>query len=143
MVDILSIKQNYSATTRRNQEKKQIPGTLDRTISYLASRTPLSVVTQKVENLPAVQETGLIPVSGRSSGEGNGNPLSILAWRILWTEEPGGLQSMGWQTVRHDWTTTHTLDYWSSSVFPEQGRSFRYASALNKISSFLDSVSLL
>ena len=27
---------------------------------------------------------------------------SILAWRILWTEEPGGLQSMGSQTVRHD-----------------------------------------
>ena len=27
---------------------------------------------------------------------------SILAWRILWTEEPGGLQSMGSQSVRHD-----------------------------------------
>jgi len=27
---------------------------------------------------------------------------SILAWRIPWTEEPGGLQSMGWQRVRHD-----------------------------------------
>ena len=27
---------------------------------------------------------------------------SILAWRILWTEEPGGLQSMGFQRVRHD-----------------------------------------
>ena len=30
---------------------------------------------------------------------------SILAWRILWTEEPGGLQSMGLQRVRHDWAT--------------------------------------
>ena len=28
---------------------------------------------------------------------------SILAWRSPWTEEPGGLQSMGWQRVRHDW----------------------------------------
>ena len=28
---------------------------------------------------------------------------SILTWRIPWTEEPGGLQSMGWQGVRHDW----------------------------------------
>ena len=36
-----------------------------------------------------------IPGSGRSSGEGNGNPLSILAWRIPWTEAPGGLQSRG------------------------------------------------
>ena len=34
--------------------------------------------------------------------EGNGNPLSTLAWRILWTEEPGGLQSMGSQRVGHD-----------------------------------------
>ena len=33
---------------------------------------------------------------------------SILAWRIPWTEEPGGLQSMGSQRVRHDWmTNTH------------------------------------
>ena len=37
--------------------KKRIPGTLDRTISYLASKTPLYVVTQMVKNLPAVQET--------------------------------------------------------------------------------------
>ena len=40
-----------------------------------------------------------IPGSGRSPGEGNGNPLQdILACRIGWTEEPGGLQSMGSQS---------------------------------------------
>ena len=33
---------------------------------------------------------------------------SILAWKIPWTEEPGGLQSMGLQRVRHDWVTKHT-----------------------------------
>ena len=33
---------------------------------------------------------------------------SILAWRIPWTEKPGGLQSMGWQRVRHDRVHTHT-----------------------------------
>ena len=32
---------------------------------------------------------------------------SILAWRIPWTEEPGGLQSIGVQRVRHDWATEH------------------------------------
>ena len=32
---------------------------------------------------------------------------SILAWRIPWTEEPGGLQSIGLQRVRHDWATKH------------------------------------
>ena len=37
---------------------------------------------------------------------------SILAWRIPWTEEPGGLQSMGLQRVRHD--RTHTdLHIWA------------------------------
>ena len=33
--------------------------------------------------------------SGRSPREGNGNPLQYSAWKIPWTEEPGGLQSMG------------------------------------------------
>ena len=33
---------------------------------------------------------------------------SILAWRIPWTEEPGGLQSMGSQRVRHEWVTEHS-----------------------------------
>ena len=39
-------------------------------------------------------DLGSIPGSGRSTGEGNGNPLRILAWRIPWTEVPGRLQSM-------------------------------------------------
>ena len=32
---------------------------------------------------------------------------SILAWKISWAEEPGGLQSMGSQRVWHDWATEH------------------------------------
>ena len=41
--------------------------------------------------------------------EGIATLSSILAWRIPWTEEPGGLQSMGLQRVRHDWSdSTHT-----------------------------------
>ena len=39
------------------------------------------------------RDMGSIPGSGRSPGKGNGSPLSILAWRIPWTEEPGGLHS--------------------------------------------------
>ena len=34
---------------------------------------------------------------------------SILAWEVSWTEEPGGLQSMEWQRVRHDWATEHLI----------------------------------
>ena len=37
------------------------------------------------------RDLGSIPGLGRYPGEGNGNPLSILAWRIPWTEEPGRL----------------------------------------------------
>ena len=40
-------------------------------------------------------DAGSVSGLGRSSGEGNGNPL--LAWEIPWTEEPGGLQPMGLQ----------------------------------------------
>ena len=65
-----------------------------------------SQVTPGVENPPAnvgdVRDMGLIPGLGRSPGEGLGNPLHILAWRIPWTEEPGGLQSIGSQRVGYD-----------------------------------------
>ena len=42
-----------------------------------------------------------IPESGRSPGETTGNPLQYSAWRIPWTEEPGGLQFIGSQGVGH------------------------------------------
>ena len=56
-----------------------------------------------VKNLPAMQETQL-----RSLGQEDflekkmATHSSILAWRIPWTVEPGGLQSTGSQRVRHD-----------------------------------------
>ena len=50
-----------------------------------------------------VGHPGSILGSGRSPGEGNGNPLQyFLAWKIPWTEEPGRLQSMWSQRVRHN-----------------------------------------
>ena len=75
-----------------------------------------SLMAQLLKNLPAKLKSfchsgdpDSTLGSGRSSGEGNGNPASILAWRIPRTEEPGGLQSMPSQTVGHDWATnTHT-----------------------------------
>ena len=45
-----------------------------------------------VKNLPAVQETWVqFPGSGRSPGEGNGNPLQYFIREMLWSEEPGEL----------------------------------------------------
>ena len=40
-------------------------------------------------------DVGLTPGLGRSPGGGHDNPLQYSAWKIPWTEEPGGLQSMG------------------------------------------------
>ena len=57
-----------------------------------------------VKNPPAnaadIKDTGSIPGSGRSPGEGMATHSSILAWRIPWTEEPGGLQSIASQRVK-------------------------------------------
>ena len=59
-----------------------------------------------VKNPPAdagnVREAGLIPGSGRALEEGMATHSSILAWRIPWTEGPGGLWATGSQRVRHD-----------------------------------------
>ena len=56
-----------------------------------------------VKNLPAnagdTENAVSIPGFRGSPGVGNGNHSSILAWKISWVEEPGGLQSMGLQRV--------------------------------------------
>ena len=62
-----------------------------------------SLVAQLVKNLPAVQETQFRSLGWEDPLEKEmATPSSILAWKISWTEEPGGLQSMGLQRVRHD-----------------------------------------
>ena len=56
-----------------------------------------------VSSLPAsAGDTGSIPGSGISLEKRMATHSSILAWRIPWTEEPGGLNSMGLQRVGHD-----------------------------------------
>ena len=51
-----------------------------------------------------VRDAGSILGSGRSPRTGTATHSSILAWRLLWTEEPGELQSMGSQRVGRDWS---------------------------------------
>ena len=53
-------------------------------------------------------DLGSIPGFGKSLKEGMTTHSSVLAWRIPWTEEPGGLQSMGLQRVGQDCVTKHT-----------------------------------
>ena len=56
-----------------------------------------------VKNPPAIQETQVQALGQEDALEkGMATHSSILVWRIPWTEEPGGLQSMGSQKVRHD-----------------------------------------
>ena len=65
-----------------------------------------SLVTQTVKNLPIIQETWDQSLGWEDLLEkGMATDSSILAWRISWTQQSGGLQSMGSQRVRHDWTT--------------------------------------
>ena len=62
-----------------------------------------SLVTQMVKNRPTVQETWVQSLGLEDPLEkGIATHSIILAWRIPWTEEPGGLQSMGSQRVGHD-----------------------------------------
>ena len=60
-------------------------------------------MAQLVKNLPTMQETWVQSLGWEDALEkGKATHSSILAWRIPWTEEPDGLQSMGSQRVRHD-----------------------------------------
>ena len=61
-----------------------------------------SLVAHMLKNLPTVWETQVQSLSWEDPLEkGIATHSSILAWRVPWTEEPGGLQSMGSQRVRH------------------------------------------
>ena len=71
-----------------------------------------NLVAQRIKRLPAMQETWVRSLGWEDPLEKEmATHPSVLAWRIPWTEEPGGLQSMGLQRVGHDWATslTHSL----------------------------------
>ena len=79
-------------------------GVMTRSCGTILSRGSQMMLV--VKNLPAdaggIRDRGLIHGSGRSPGGGNGNPLPVLAWRIPWAEEPGGLPSRGSETAGHN-----------------------------------------
>ena len=61
------------------------------------------MLAQMVKNLPAIQKTWVLSLGQEDPLEkGMVTHSGILAWKIPWTEEPGGLQSMGSQRVGHD-----------------------------------------
>ena len=72
---------------------------------YLWIRVSSVVAWDSKASAYTVEGPCSIPGSGRSPREGDGNPLQYSCLEIPWTKEPGGLQSMGLQRVRHDWAT--------------------------------------
>ena len=72
-------------------------------IGYPPHYSWASLVAQLVMNQPAIRETWVQSLGRKDPLEkGKAAHSSVLAWRIPWTEEPGGLQSMGSQRVGHD-----------------------------------------
>ena len=69
-----------------------------------------SLVAQMVKCLPTMPETWVQSLGQEDLLEKEmATHSSIIAWKIPWMEEPGRLQSMGSQKVRHDWATSHLL----------------------------------
>ena len=75
-----------------------LPDALDHYITIVSN-----MVAQRLKRLPPVQETWVQSLGQEDPlEEGMATHSSILAWRIPWTEDPGGLQSIGLQRVGHN-----------------------------------------
>ena len=92
-----------------------------------------SLVAQMVKNLPAMQETWVWSLGQEDPLEKEmATNFSILAWRIPWTEEPGGLPSMESQRVGHDWVTNTFIFFPRLTVTKILYRGREELMALNK-----------
>ena len=89
---------------------KNLPAMQETPVQFLGweDRLPITVFmgfsggSDGKESACNAGDLGSVPGLGRSRGGGHAIPSIILAWRIPWTEEPGGLQSLGSQRVKHD-----------------------------------------
>ena len=87
-----------------------------------------------VKHPPAkAEDMHLVPGLGRSSGEGNGTPSSILAWEIPFAEEPGGLKSLvseksqtqlSYSVLKTNQERGHEIGRWCSGAGDKRGKSF-------------------
>ena len=72
-------------------------------VNFIGTMKSKSLVAQRLKHLPAMRETWVQSLGWEDPLEEEmATHSSILAWRIPWTEEPGGLQSTGSQRARHD-----------------------------------------
>ena len=73
-------------------------------------KTRAFLASQTTKNLPTMHEMWIRSLVWEDPLEKwMAAHFSILAWRISWTEEPGSLQSIALQTVRHDWAAKHSV----------------------------------
>ena len=115
---------------------------------FLFYRQPgASLVAQLVNNLPAVQKTQVWSLSWKDLLEKEmATHSSILAWKISWTQEPGGLQAMVSQRVGHDWTTNTYCTWGMISMQFQEGADSRVCVlitqgfSLNPLVSLVDAV---
>jgi len=112
-------------------------------LSHCWASQMVLVVKNPPANAGNTRGTGLIPGSRRSPRGGHGNPLQYSPWRIPWTEEPGGLQSIGLQRVGHDWSNlacTHKtlLHLWKHVEILKPFTFLRCLSILLKILTLFD-----
>ena len=91
------------------------------------------LVAQMVKNLPARQNTWVRSLDWENRlYKGMATHVSILAWRTPCTEEPGRLQSMGSQRVKHDWRTN-----WGRQREKEKDRERLRGSGLELIRNYI------
>ena len=74
------------------------------------------VVKNPSANAGDIGDMGSIPESEDSLEKGMATPSSVLAWKIAQTEEPGRLQSIGSQRIRHDRIISKTIPYYFAST---------------------------
>ena len=92
-----------------------------------------SLVAQTVKNSPVTQETWVQSLAGEDPLEEGMAALQCFVWRIPWTEEPGGLHSIGSQRVRQDWAanTMHWDAVWFRWLGGSHGKEHKAPTAGN------------
>ena len=91
---------------------RQFPKSGSESFSCKDQRTNFWAVAQRLKRLPAMQETWVRSLGREDPLEKEmATHSSILAWRIPWTEEPGGLQPTGSQRVWHDWVISLSFTF--------------------------------
>ena len=94
----------------------------------LHRRELIIIIGSVVKILPAMQKTQVQSLGQEDSLEEDiATHSSILAWRIPWTEEPGGLQSIGSHKVRHDWSNwAYTIIFYTSNFISKENQSLQF-----------------